>query len=70
MSMKKRFLGMLLFGTVFSAAFVCGQESPGYSLDLQGIISLAIEQSPAIKTQNQMKNAGLLCAGKIFGSLS
>lgn len=57
MSMKKRFLGMLLFGTVSSATFVCGQGSPGYSLDLQGVISLAIEQSPAIKyAQNRNEN--------------
>lgn len=57
MSMKQGFLGMLLLGAVSSATFVYGQESPGYSLDLQGIISLAIEQSPAIKyAQNRNEN--------------
>ena len=44
MNRIKGIIGALLVGVVVLPNPVCGQDATIYSLDLQGIISLAIEQ--------------------------
>jgi len=57
MNRIKGIIGALLVCLVVLPNPVCGQDATIYSLDLQGVISLAIEQSPAIKyAQNRNEN--------------
>ena len=54
---KLRLSGIIALFALFSLSEVDAQNEIGYSLDLQGIISLAVEQSSAVKyAQNRNEN--------------